>query len=255
MKLTLDMNAKDRLEAFLTWLQGRAEDKTHENNADVIADFVEKVIIVELKRLENTLETFEQEVEVPDDVMTQPLMTMKGAMDKAFNDFLVSKGMTAAPAAPQSGDPAPAATAPAATAPAATAPAATAPAAASAPRNGNGHATTWKRKLNDNEKNYIHGEFLKLNGEFEDAKKSCTAMLPRMGAEISVWQITGFVSYLHREIAANRSQVGDMDVYMKFLKNHKKLWAQYNSSKYAALRKVNPVDPVIIPITFPKKTA
>lgn len=232
MKVSIELDVKERLDLLVSWIGKRAEDKAHNNNRDLIADFLDKFIVVELKRLENKPETILQDVEVPDSVLSAPLKAMKKKMDKAFNDFLAGKTGGTLPEEEeeesQTG-----------TQTAVTATEATPPGNSTGPRNGNGHTVGFKRKLNDDEKDFIRSEFMKLNGQFEDAKKSCTAMLPQMGDEITVWQVTGFVSYLHREIAAGRLQVGDMPAYMEFLEAHKKLWAQYNSSKYQKLRKQN----------------
>jgi hypothetical protein len=249
MKVTIDMSVKDRLEAFLEWLKKRAKDKAHENNGDVIADFVEKILVVELKKLDSKPEVFAQDIEIPDEVLAEPLLKMKESLDGAFNDFLSGKGIT-----PQSGSTAP---------PPQPAPHTQQPTGSTTPvtgtatqRNGNGHASGKKRQLNDPEKDNIKAEFMAINGEFEDAKKSCTALLPQMGTDITVWQVTGFVSYLHREIAANKLQVPDMDAYMRFLENHRRLWAQYNSQKYQNLRAQQGVNttPKLRKKTFPQRT-
>jgi len=250
MQISIEVSAKERLEAILEWVGKRAEDKAHENNADVIADFIEKFIVIELKRLENKNETISQDIEIPDEVVIQPLLAMKDKMVEGFDEFLLTKGIT-----PQSGGSKAPATGKTVSQTATVAPSNST--GTKAPRNGNGHAINIKRKLNDTEKNEIRADFTRLNGEYEDAKKSCTVLLPHMGSEITVWQVTGFVSFLHREIASNGFTVPDMASYLKFLGNHKKLWAQYNSPKYQALRAKNPgnTSPKFTKGTFPKKTA
>lgn len=249
MKLTVDVSAKERLEAILNWVASRAEDKAHKNNGDIIADFIEKFIVFELKRLENKNESISQDIEIPDSVVIQPLLAMKDKMVEGFDEFLQTKGIMAVSKTSQSGVNSNPAMTQTATAPPPTT-------KNSTPRNGNGHAVGIKRKLNSLEKDNIRADFKQLNGEYEDQKKSCTALLPQMGTEITVWQITGFVSFLHREIAAGRFEVDDMDSYMNFLERHKQLWAQYNSQKYQNLRASNPVNtaPKFTKNTFPKKT-
>lgn len=245
MKLTIDVSAKERLEAILNWVAKRAEDKAHKNNGDIIADFIEKFIVFELKRLENKNESISQEIEIPDSVVIQPLLAMKDKMVEGFDEFLQTKGIM--PKTPQSGGNSNPTMAQTATAPP--------PSTTNSTRNGNGHAVGRKRKLNSPEKDNIRADFKRLNGEYEDQKKSCTALLPQMGNDITVWQITGFVSFLHREIAAGRFEVDDMDSYMKFLENHKWLWAQYNSKKYQTLRTQNlNTTPRFTSGTFPQRT-
>ena len=249
MQISIEVSAKERLEAVLEWVGKRAEDKAHENNGDVIADFIEKFIVIELKRLENKNETISQDIEIPDEVVIQPLLAMKNKMVEGFDEFLLTKGITT----PQSGGSTAAPATGNTVSQTATAPPPST--GGTSPRNGNGHVANIKRKLNDTEKDEIRADFLRLNGEYEDSKKSCTVLLPHMGSEITVWQITGFVSFLHREIASNNFSVPDMDSYMKFLENHKKLWAQYNSPKYKNLRAGNPMNtPKFTKSTFPQKT-
>jgi hypothetical protein len=134
MKVTIDMSVKDRLEALLEWLKKKAKEKAHENNGDVIADFVEKILVVELKNLDSKPETFGQDIEVPDEVLAAPLLKMKESMDTAFNDFLTGKGIT-----PQSGNTTPQ------VAPQ-TQPAQPSVATVSTPKNGNGHEAKKKRE-------------------------------------------------------------------------------------------------------------
>lgn len=264
MKIQLELSAKERLEAFLQFVGDRAHDKAHENNGDVIADFIDKFVVVELKRLENNPETFSQDIEIPDSVLVEPLTKMKAAVDGAFDSFMNGKGITVPKNSPASTSSQSGTTAFVAQ----TAPVVSPGTVVSGPRNGNGHKAEMKRKLNSDEKDIIRTEFTRLNGEFEDEKKSCTAMLTQMGTEITVFQVTGFVSYLHREIASGRWSVPDMDSYMAFLENHKKMWAQYNSPKYQNLRAQNTsavaqtiqtptpsVEPKFRAGRFPQKTA
>lgn len=249
MKLIVDMSVKDKLESFLEYLKERAKDKMHENNADVIADFVEKIIVVEMKRLDSKPETFEQEIEVPDEVMAEPLLKMKESLDGAFNDFLSGKGITPqsekTPTAPQPQ-------------PANTTPSTPPPSTTSTPRNGNGHKTKKVRDLDKSDRTVIDAEFQAVNGEFEDTKKSATNNIhPKLPSEIAIWQVTGRISHLHREIAAGRLEVRDMDSYKVFLEEHKKLWAQYNSPKYQNLRENLPpinTTPKLSKKHFPQRT-
>lgn len=116
-------------------------------------------------------------------------------------------------------------------------------------RNGNGHATEMVRKLIDSDRIIIDAEFRKVNGEFEDAKKSATAILSLLPSEIVIWQVTGRISHLHREIARGKLEVADMPSYMAFVKAHKELWRQYNSPKYQQARTKNTTPPSTPPAT------
>jgi len=114
-------------------------------------------------------------------------------------------------------------------------------------RGGNGHkVTTDLIKLNNTEKDNIRALFVRLNGIFEDCKKKCTDyMINHFVSEWqslgtvdrhSVFQLTGFVSYLHREVARGRFRVPDMPRYLLWLKNQYGLWSQYNSERYVHYR-------------------
>lgn len=230
MKIRVDLQVKDRLETFLRFVDKRGSDPVHVNNGDVIADFITKFVVVELKRLENSPEVFTQDIEIPDNVLAEPLNKMKGAFDKTFNDFMNGKGIV--PNAPPANQEAGENVSQTATAPSFVA-------GTKTTRNGNGHATEMVRKLNDGDRAIIDAEFQKVNGEFEDAKKSATAILQLLPSELVIWQVTGRISHLHREIARGRLEVADMPSYMAFVEAHKELWKQYNSTKYQQARTKN----------------
>jgi len=49
--------------------------------------------------------------------------------------------------------------------------------------------------------------------------------------EVTIFQVTGFVSYLHREISCGRLTVGDMVSYETWMRKQRKLWDQYEKNK------------------------
>lgn len=241
MEITIEYSARERLEKFMEWLKKRAEDKIHENNGDIIADFVENVVVVELKRLENDSEIITEDIEIPNEVMAEPLKAMKKQVDKAFKDFIDGNGLNseesddeketesepgdeeetesepeAAPISGRGSSPK------------------TTVSKVSKPRNGNGHESKKKRPLTDPERNIIRSEFTALNGQIEE--DACVKIKERLDSEVSIFQVTGFVTYLHKEIAMGKDTVGDMDSYLEFLQEHRNLWARYNSDKYIKMR-------------------
>jgi len=248
-QLIVETSVKEKLTTFLEYLKIRAKDKIHENNGDIIADFVENVLVVELKRLESNPETFEQTIDIPDDVLMEPIMKMKESLDGVFNDFLSGKGITPPP---QSGTSSPQ-TDPQTSPVPLTAKEVTIPKS----RNGNGHKKKKVRDLNNSDRSVIDQEFQAVNGEFQDSEKYATnIILPKLPSEIHIWQVTGRISHLHREIASGRLKVGDMDSYMQFLEKHKDLWAQYNSDKYKGYRTKNALNttPKLSKKKFPQRT-
>ena len=260
MKFTQDTSLKAEVEALIAWIASRAEDDSHKNNGHIIADFLEKFAVVELKRLENNPETIKVEIEIPDEILVGPMTNMRDAMNKSFDDFMSGEGLKTLPATAANTVAKEETETPSVTTETEEA---KTPSVTTQTEGGNGHTASASRKLSDDEKDFIRGQFMNLNGVFEDSKKSCTAMLPNMGDEVSVWQVTGFVSYLHREVASNKFVLPDMDKYLKFLEAHKKLWAQYNSPKYKSMRSAAPQqqvakassDPQFRQGTFKRKTA
>jgi len=95
-------------------------------------------------------------------------------------------------------------------------------------RSGNGHKKAKTRKLYDWEKNIIRFEFIKLNGQIhEDA---CLEIKNRLGKEVSIFQVTGFVTLLHKYVSLGKLRLPDMTSYVIHLKQKHKLWAQYEKN-------------------------
>lgn len=239
MKVTMQVPASVPISSFFEHLKKVATDKVHENNVDLIADFVEKVLVVEMKRLENDPETFEQVIEIPDAVVIEPLRKAKKQFDDFFTKFLTERGAVVVekipgldgslpepediPVPPLSkGEPAfendsvPT------------------PTQFVAKRSGNGHKIAKIRSLYGNEKDTIKAEFLNMNGQI--AEDACKLVHARLGNEVSIFQVTGFVTYLHSMIAGGSLEVRDMASYLTFLQGHRNLWAKWNSPKYQAMR-------------------
>jgi hypothetical protein len=106
-------------------------------------------------------------------------------------------------------------------------------------RSGNGHKAAKLRGLDDNEKSHIRRFFQAVNGEIRP--DACVKLHNSMTtkSEISIFQITGFVTYLHGQVMAGLETVRDLNRYMTYLQSHRNMWAKYNSPKYAAMRARN----------------
>jgi hypothetical protein len=109
-------------------------------------------------------------------------------------------------------------------------------------RSGNGHKIMKVRDLNDSEKNGIRSFFLDRNGCIEN--DACVEYKKHLDVEVAIFQVTGFVTYLHKCIAMGRWTVTNMASYLTFLRGHRNLWATYDSPKYRAMRaKLEVADP------------
>jgi hypothetical protein len=49
-KITTEYNMKERLEQLVEFVQERVTDPMHSTNHDIIADFLDRFLVVELKR-------------------------------------------------------------------------------------------------------------------------------------------------------------------------------------------------------------
>ena len=262
MKVTATVPAIQPIETFLSYLKDRSADPIHENNVDVIADFIDRFMVIEMKRLETVQDTVKTDVEIPDDLVTKPLeaankqldiykaiiakyVSTMGEMHKDLSVLLHGAGVvditpelvrnqklveinaqsdeiTAQEDKPRIK---------------VSAAEVTLRAAAARARNGNGHKSLKIRDLEDGERDLIRAAFMAINGQItEDA---CKPIHARIDQVISIAQVTGFVSYLHGQVMGGAFKVRDMDSYMTFLQSHRDLWATYNSPKYVAMRAKN----------------
>lgn len=220
MKIVVERSIRDKLQDFFNYLKNRAKDKDHENNRDLIADFVDRVLVFEIKRLANDNTTTEEQIEIPDNVLIGPLRKAHSKFNSAFDEYLKKLGA----------DPGNDSNEPESDIPESNS------SESGKTRSGNGHKKNKVRDLNDSEKDIIHAEFLYANGQF--LYKDCSKKLkPQMGSDIAIWQITGFVSYLHTEVARSNIGLPNLSQYLSFLKNkYPSLSKQYDSPKYQQLR-------------------
>ena len=118
-------------------------------------------------------------------------------------------------------------------------------------RSGNGHKIAKVRSLSDHEKNRIRVFFQAVNGEIRP--DSCTRLWQSMVQEpdskdISVFQVTGFVTYLHGQVMGGVDTVRNLPRYLAYLQTHREMWLKYNSPKYAAMRLNNHVNHQLVKI-------
>jgi hypothetical protein len=106
-------------------------------------------------------------------------------------------------------------------------------------RNGNGHRSEMVRKLNDSERAWLKSKFLQKNGMI--ANDDCVAFKGQMISDcIAIFQITGYISVLHRYVAMGRLELRNLSEYLNWM--HEKyhgLWVQYNNQRFTEVRRVN----------------
>jgi hypothetical protein len=97
----------------------------------------------------------------------------------------------------------------------------------------NGHRKTLiTRALTASEKELIKQKFVKWNGIVkEDASKILKRAIP----EASIFQITGVIVHLHRQVKIGVIQLRDPSEYHDTLDARRRQWATWNSPKYQAL--------------------
>lgn len=226
MKIVVDRSVKDQLQEFLEYLKQRATHEDHEANRDLIADFVDKFMVFELKRVANEDDVVQEEIEIPNEILIDPMKEAKARLVESFDEYLKKLGASDGDLQTVQSGPSHHTTV-------------SRPSNSAGPRSGNGHKREKVRDLSDDERNLLRTQFMSHNGQF--LYKDCTEKLkPMMGSEIAIWQVTGFVSYLHAEVARGRLALVDLPAYLAFLKDkYPDLSKRYDSTKYQELRAKN----------------
>jgi hypothetical protein len=110
-------------------------------------------------------------------------------------------------------------------------------------RSGNGHKSLKVRGLDDAERDKIRRFFLAYNGEIKP--DACVSLHKTMSPDLAIFQITGFVTYLHGECRKGLVPLRNYARYETYLQSHRDQWATYNSPKYVSMRAKN-LDPIFI---------
>jgi hypothetical protein len=261
MKITIDRPKKSVLDGFLSWIKGLAESPEHEADRDLIADFLDKVLIAEAKKISTDSTMVSEEIEVPDEIFMVPLQKKEAELKAAYKakwnnirriingidpdtaedgalvqivketssenkneDPLVMRPEVAEAVRQNSAD---------------LTPQNPTSKIITRTRIGNGHVRSKKRPLASLERDCIRDFFLNLNGQIED--DNCVSFKrDKMPAEVGIFQVTGFVSYLHREVAEGRTVVNNLTDYEQWMRTkYGQLWAQYNSPRFVEVRAAN----------------
>lgn len=232
--IVVERSVLERVEGFLVWLQEQVDAGKHADEANLVADFVDKVLLPDLTSLKQSDETYNEEIEIPDEIIDATLKSHEADIKKRAKAAAL-KAIEGALGSGDESDEEEEVSEPQAAEPEVAEPAAQ-PAKAddvtSRPRSGNGHESKKKRKLNKNEKAVIEAFFLSKNGIIED--EGCTEFHEKeMPADISLWQVTGYVSWCHTmtALAPNspkyaRMILKDPDAYMEWMKKRAKQWGK-----------------------------
>jgi len=109
------------------------------------------------------------------------------------------------------------------------------------PHNRNGHRSEMVRKLNDSERMWLKNKFLQKNGQI--ANDDCVAFKGQMISDvIAIFQITGYISVLHRYVALGRLELRDLSAYLNWMEyKYQGLWSQYNNERFTTIRRTNTI--------------
>lgn len=85
-------------------------------------------------------------------------------------------------------------------------------------RSTNGHVVARKRDLTNSERDLLREIFIENDGRFD--YKQCTKdVLPRMGNDVTVFQVSGFLSQIHVEVYKGQLQLKDPVAYYQLMAN------------------------------------
>lgn len=206
-----DPNAK--IESLVQYIADRAEDPIHKDHRQIIADFLDTFVLTELKGKDPV-----------DPIQIQSYTKTPEGPEKAPKKTVrVPYGTTAikTPNKEESPERTPSAIG-----------------AIARPRNGNGHISMKKRSLSNDEKDLMRSFFRSKNGIFEE-DDLVAFREQRLDPEVSIFQVTGFMTLIHKDIAAGRFSVPNMAAYLEWMRKQRRLAARYNSPKYQRLRQKN----------------
>lgn len=288
MKIIATVPASHSIETFLSFIKDRALDSIHENNVDLIADFIDRFLVIEMKRMASSTEVIKTEVEIPDELITKPLEEANKQLNvyklrsstyfltiwNAQNDLLKvlkeagiddistkiqrkfdhkDEPEELAPSNPDLTLAGPGFRVGLQNEEVSAADKVLAPVepAEKVKRNGNGHQSAKVRDLTNLEKDQIRSDFLAINGQI--AEDACLPIHEKLPAEISIFQVTGFISLMHRYVAKGKLSVKDYPAYENFLQTHRELLATYDNPKYQNMRKQMAQEPIIPKFTTFKK--
>ena len=264
MKITIDRPRKSILDGLLTWIKELSSCPDYESDRDLIADFVDKVVVAEAKKAATDASMVSEEIEVPNEIFEEPLKKKTeeikatyaakwaqlkkiiNSIDPLEGGSFVPKLIVGPPSEEQASPPEVSIE--------------TNPHSYNSTKEldlpipepvdsqkitrnriGNGHKKSMTRRLTGQERDGLRAFFLSKNGMLED--DDCVQYRSlSMDHVVGIFQVTGFISYLHREVAEGRTVVKDLTTYEEWMRTkYGQLWAQYNSPRFVDVRNQNKI--------------
>ena len=214
MNLNITRSVIDDLTFLKDYLAEKAQTYRH-GQVSVIDRFTRKVLQPEIDRLTATPETYTEELTISDELVKQ--LAVVAGVD------ILTPGASETSKVPEVKSPALGPDTPNEF---------QVPVAA---LSGNNHKKEKTRGLTDSERDSLRAFFLSLDGQIEE--DACVAIKRGMNDDVAIFQVTGFVSYLHKEVASGALKLRDLEGYIEWMKaKYPKLLEQYNSEKYRLLR-------------------
>ena len=109
-------------------------------------------------------------------------------------------------------------------------------------REGNGHKIGKVRGLINPERDRMREFFINHNGQIgdDDCVNNKTFFV---ASDVTIFQVTGFISVLHNDVAEGQIQLKDLPSYEQWMRaKYGGLWARYNNPMYVTVRKQNQAD-------------
>lgn len=215
MNLQITRNIRDDLIYLKKYLEEKLRN-CRKSEAVAINRFNRKFLNREIERLSSNPETYEEEISIPDELIRQ--VSAQVGIDVLTPGSKEISGTVTS----------------------------TSPFIVPVPKythkvmNGNGHKKEAIRKLSDSEKDAIRAFFMSVDGQIEE--DACVDLKKNMADDIAIFQVTGFVSYLHAEVASGKIKLRDIEAYVEWMKaKYPSMLERYNSLKYQKLRQHNQV--------------
>ena len=100
------------------------------------------------------------------------------------------------------------------------------------------------RNLKDDERTTMRVYFIQKEGRVYG--DDCVELKTMLSPDLSLWQVTGFISLLHHEVAEGKIKPANLSLYEDWLKVQYEagLWARYSNPKYVEARDKNRLHPV-----------
>lgn len=213
MNITITRKISDDLNFLNDYLNEQAS-KLRKAQVDAILKFKRQYLNEAIAKLTENEETYPEDLSIPDDII-KGIAQQAGMVDVMTPATKESEGVLPKEEEPQ-------------------------PEQSDqffGKESANGHKIEKKRDLLDTEKDSLRAFFESVDGQVEE--DGCVTLKNSMDADVGIFQVTGFISYLHREVASGK-KLNDVEGYIEWMKSkYPALMERYNSDKYVALRRQN----------------